>query len=315
MGEQKKDPKEDSQVFNLKEENSSVDITASVSGVVREIPTVSTLLQRKKYTASGAEGSEPNVVLEDSTNAPNAVGNNGPSMFHMESEAVERKESSQPSISKLTPSLATPSPQTAAIPAARPMTGSSSASGTRSTSSLKLKQPPLFKKKLHLEKITLSQLPKHLRRARRSSNANKLSLLSFLAGYFSEITYFALTAEGQVTGQLGYGSPELVAMTRGVVLSSTQMPGLFQIIQGGNCFVGPSSGLRDEDLRQLRATGFKSQGFVGIFPVTKRKKILGLIPHGPVKVLGVWLCAASSAVALDPKLQKKILKLLARNSY
>lgn len=285
MGNENIKDREASQVFNLKEENSSVDIT-STSSAIKEIPTVSTLLQRKKY--SNPSESELNVVLEQ------------PATFHMESEVVDHpKEISQSGLMNATPSLVTPS-----IPSqpARP-------TNQKSTKSIRLQQPPIFKKTLLLERLSIDLLAKRLRRNRKKSQILKLDILGYFSTLFSEVTYFEFSSQ-QMAGVLGYGSAELVAMTRGVIVNSTQAPSLTTMISSGRSFVGPMNSLREEDLRQLRALGFKGNVTLGVFPVCTRKMLFGFIPlNKKVEVQGAWICACDNALNIDEKSKSKLRRL------
>lgn len=233
------------QVVDIQEEKPTSTLTLSSAGVPKEVPTVSTLLQRKKYSADSAPQTAPATFVNPESNP-----------------VTQTRERSKSTLSS---------------------TRAQNATG---------KHPPAFKHRLQLEVLNLDMLRKSLKKHRKSANMKKLDLLGYLATVFTEISYFEFSSKPapELAGVLGFGNPQLASMVRGVQISSSQAPTLFQALQSGLVSLSPGAAL-GASINQLQAVGFKHSGCVGICPVMKQKKLLGLIPLSKKKELvGVWIC-------------------------
>lgn len=158
--------------------------------------------------------------------------------------------------------------------------------------------PPAFAEKLILDAIDLKRFPKELRAHRKSVKLKKLDCLGFLSTRFEEIAYFATVPTGALSGTVGFGNAEFVSGARKRMLTPAKFPALFEIAAQGKCFTGSIEQFRAEDQQALHGIGLRNAAAVGIFPVVKKRKLLG-----------VWVCGAKSAVELSQKELKTLTKI------
>lgn len=217
------------------------------SGVVEDVPTISTLLQRKKLTVSQAK---------DLPVAPPELPSRS---LNMTVKAPVTASKSSPGVSK-------PHKEMPVQPISH-----------RAESS------PIFKKKLVLDALDLKTLKRFLKRDKKNDALKKLHVFGFFSTLFSEIAYFDLDATSQeFFGVMGYGSPLLAADARALKFDISNAPSIFGIVANGKPFCGNPNALRSEDVMLLKTFGFHSAQSLALFPVMKKRlfgkvKVQGVI--------------------------------------
>lgn len=267
--------------------------------IVEEMPTINTLLQRKKLGVAkpaAVAPEQPAAPLPPPESAAGAEG--GPALELATTTTVA-------GAIEATSQIATGQAQAAPVARRRPANVVSADStqpvrmlGTRTLMGAK-GQPPAFNGTLILERLDLKAFQKMLKKHKKSPDMKKLDCLGYFSGGFAEIAYFEVTQPGSLAGVLGFGNPQLVSAIRGRVITAQLLPTIFEVLSIGEVFVGPSEGLRPEDLAGFVEMGFQATGFVGAFPMMRKKAVAGL-----------WLCAGPVAQEIPPDEIKALGKIL-----
>lgn len=239
---------------------------------MQEMPTVTTLLKRKKLaavqaTAQPAEAAPPAIEMQ-----------------------------TMPSIHMEIPQAHAPAHAPTPVPPAR--TPIRLPEKTNSGLKREPGMPPSFKAKLFVEALDLKKFDKNLSKHKKSVDMKKLDCLGFFSSYFEESAYYSVTQPGTFKGVLGYGATILVTNTKLQTVNGTSLPGILQIVGAGDPYVGSVMGLKPDDQQALNKLGFNALITVGVFPVVYKKQIIGM-----------WICCGNRPVSFDAKQIKAIKKI------
>ncbi len=245
------------------------------TGFAQEMPTVTTLLQRKKLSTA---------VSQSPVETTQPI------------ELSERRRSTK--MIQVEPvAEATESPTT--DPRPKPI---SSGVTLSQISVRKRGEPPPFRKTLSVESLTLKELKRRISKQKKFIELRKLHCLGYFASMFDEIAYFSLSSEPQVSGtsaqgRLAFGNPNLVSGIRLCGISEQLCPSIVDLMHAGAPFCGAAESLREEDTSSLAGMGFTKLAGLGIFPV-----------HVKGALKGVWVCGTSRPEGLPEERELKELK-------
>ncbi|MBI3557327.1 MAG: hypothetical protein HY074_13770 [Deltaproteobacteria bacterium] len=276
------------QAAETKPENTGVGLASGGAAGDGEMPSVTKLLNRKKYVPGGqaVTVTNPEAVPEIAPVSIEPV----PSGVNVDAISISPggNSAAEMNINADLPVVTAPGRRrgTRTID----MTGGDGVQVTGQTNG-----PPLFSKTLILEKLDFKGFQKAIGKHKKSTNFKKLDCLGYLGSRFTEITYFEVSEAGALQGVLGFGSQQLVVQTKSKTVTAEVLPGIFEAISQGEIFVGPAEMLRPEDQSGFATLGFAQTVFIGAFPMMYKKA-----------VTGVWICA--SPVAQDIP-QKEITSL------
>jgi hypothetical protein len=209
-------------------------------GGTQEVPTVTTLLKRKKL----------------GTNTLNTI-----EAPPVPSQTIELDIQNQSKVTEITKSLKyqITEQQTRTNPKVR-----------------KPGEPPQFVKNLIFEKQDLNSLKKNLKNYSKSSDLKKLFYLGFFANYFNEVAYYQYDISNSFRGRFGYGNLQLIALTQNNFINSFNADHILQIINNGVPYIGPGLALPEKCIESLQKLSFHKNHFIGIFPVLQKKKVVGV---------------------------------------
>lgn len=276
---------------------------ASGAGYVEEMPTVTTLLRRKKLGAAKplepvpAENfAEPQTVALQQSAEPAAV----PTV------AAVSLESEQEAAPAITPSRR----RAARVVVAEEEENSAPQQAASSEPHLVSEQqehtfagpnagPPPFRLRLAIESMNIKQFGAALRKHKRSISMKRLDALGYFSSRYTEMAYFEVVQPGMLGGVLGYGNPTLVAGVIDQTVTAETLPSVFEMVSQGEIFAGPIESLRAEDQNGLSMLGFSATSSLGVFPVIEKKM-----------VVGVWICTSPHSVDFPLNEQKAVKALL-----
>jgi hypothetical protein len=315
------------QVDEKKQDSAAPAAAAKDPNMIEEMPTITTLLQRKKLGVAkpaaaapskpaaeepaaapapepepAAVSSAPEISLEPvvAVTAEAAPAAAAAPIAEAAPIAIEPAApmSVEPAVVVAVPAAvdAAPAAEDSApviAPAARRTRGAAAAAvtpGMGTPVQRRKGEPPVFRGTLMLEKLELKAFQKMLGKHKKNANLKKLDCLGYFSTRFAEIAYFEVTQPGSLQGVLGFGNPRLVGDIRGAAATPQLLPSLFEVLAQGEIFVGAVESLREEDRAGLLALGFSVADIVGAFPMTQKKAVTGL-----------WLCTAPSLGEIPPK--------------
>jgi hypothetical protein len=283
------------QIADSKEESTKNTSNNVGDSAATEMPTITTLLQRKKLEPS------KETLLARENNA-------GQPTVDLNQISVQSEESSEPTVAPSTRkrgaariiAVAETDPQINSVSEVEDQTRMSTfqSSGPLRKPLRKPGEPPVFSGTLFVEKLDLKMFQKQLKAHKKSANMKKLDCISFFASIFSEVTFFQVNQPGSLSGVLGYGNSQLVTGTKQQTITPQTLPSIFEVLAQSEIFVGPIEGLRADDQAGFTSLGFSGPMFVGAFPMIYKKSVTGL-----------WLCAAPNAVELSAKDIKTLKKI------
>lgn len=278
-------------------------------GKTEDVPTISTLLQRKKMPAAkpAAKGSESFKISEGPSLPPRPSDTN--SGILLETLPIEIPQSDTP-IQVGPPAIPIGTGQSE--PSAAPVitrakrkspTGAgyhAKEAGAKVTGSI-----PLFKKQIKLESLDLETLQKRLSSHRGKTNLIKLDLLGYFTSFFPEVGLF-LVSTNSAEGILGYGNPVLVSKARKLRVLFETIPSFFEIAMSSTPFVGDPNALNPAEIDVFHSLGFHFKGSIGFFPIVNkpflRKK----------RLVGFFVCFGNEPQDFNTQTLKKLQTLLAK---
>jgi hypothetical protein len=285
MVEEKKQ-KEDREISIQMVESVEISSKEEDSQKTPEVPTITSLLNRKKLTTekSLTEQKVPSEVSSSGQSEPSKKDIAEPTVIVTSSEV-----SSEPRITPARRKLPTETVQTS--------TGLTRKVIQTQTSQIK-GEPPSFNKTLILDALDLKAFEKALKKNKKSPDLKKLDCLGYFSKWFAEIAYFRVHSQERIQGVLGFGNSELVTQIKSHQLTSKLAPGIFDIVVQGEIFVGSVESLRTEDKKGLQTLGFKALNSIAIVPMIKKKQIVG-----------IWVCTAGQSVEIPAKENKSLEKI------
>lgn len=295
------------QSIEIKEETQEETLPKEPNGL-EEMPSVTKLLNRKKLEPGSAHFSEQSgnsFGSPTSLEMETAVSQNVTVEVVM--PAIEAKESMS-ATENVAPTIIAPARQRGArvVTVQKDIEPASEIASSMSNMMQKNSGPPVFSKVLVLDQLDFKGLQKYLPRHEKSMNMKKFGILSYFGSYFCEIAFFKLSSAADdssaslsMDGVLGFGNPHLVAHARSMQISAELLPGIFEVAVTGSIFVGPVESLRSENHAGLSSLGFTRMDFLGVFPVFRKKSLIGL-----------WICGGGGVAQEIPAKELISLKKL-----
>ncbi len=237
--------------------------------IVQEMPTVTTLLQRKKLTL----GAEPQIK---------------PSTRRSNQTQLHRNLSLVPPTPVVTKDPIIPVvhiPPVLSTPLSIPTLGTTT--------------PPQFRGTLAVDALDLKSFEKNLKKLHfNSSNLIKLDCLGYFSTHFEEISYFSGVSNDTLQGRLGFGNPTLVSEIANSMIDQATFPSILEATKKQTAFCGSFENLSNQEKNTFQNIGFQKHITIGIFPVYFKKQLQG-----------VWICSSSQHFEFPKKELKVIQKL------
>lgn len=271
-------------------------------GFENEMPTVTTLLRRKKFGAAKAtEVSPSEVSAEPQTSAEPPVAiesqNNAAPEIQGGAQGID-PQVSESDVPAITPSRR----RGARVVVAEESVPNFSAA--QPAFPVAADGPPPFRGQLAIDALDMKAFERALRKHGKSVNMKRLDVLGYFSSRFSEIAYFEVVQPGMLGGILGFGNSSLVSGIIDQSITAELLPSVFEMISQGEVFCGAIESLRAEDQNGLSTLGFTTTSSLGVFTVVDKKT-----------VIGVWLCTSLSSVDVPQKEQKRLKGLLPGVNY
>ncbi len=263
----------------------------------QEVPTISTLLKRKKITDVSSQIQKTKTTTNINTiSIKSAIPN------HTKSNIVPidapKNETVQIDVSQLNKANSGIKQKTITnIPVMTNDNLSLEIASQKQNYNRNTQGVPVFTKTLELEKFDLKQLSKNVK-AKKSLALRKLDCLGYFHTLFDEIAYFESPAPGQMNGRLGFGNFQLITDIRSKQINAQSTPSIYDQVGSNQSDVYANEKLNSTDLNALKEIGFTAQQSIGVFPV-----------HYEKQVIGVWICTSSKNVELEKKDLSTLSKL------
>lgn len=283
---------------------------SSVHDLPQEMPTITTLLQRKRLSASAKPAEiEPHLDVRQprelgSTATPTSVSISSlelPPAPTAASGMAVAPVAALPQPTLIEPVAVEPiSIQQSEAPQVTPARRRGTRSIVRPGAARSVGAPPEFRGVLKLDSLDLKQFQKMLKAHKKHGDMKKLDCLGYFSKRFAEVAYFQVNEIGALVGVLGFGNAELVTAVRSKLITDSMMPSIFSMLSQGEYFVGSVESLRAEDKKALSELGFGATLNVGAFPMIHKKSVTGL-----------WLCTAQNLEEISSKEIKTLKKIFA----
>ncbi len=264
-------------------------------GSEQEVPTITSLLQRKKIPVGTSTMSNSPVSDPAPVSMPPTPKNDSTQLIASQTSEQNTGQTSVVTSRRRRGLQVIPGGSS---------TGTQTNPSTNSGSS-KSTTPPPFMAPVVVEALDLKSFDKKLSKHKKLPNLKKLDCLGYFSTRFKEITYFenpnpqSDDVVNLLKGVLGFGSTGLVLNAKNQKIEMQFIPGVFEILGAKESFVGNVENLKAKDKAALMTLGFMQTSFVGIFTVVYKKKIQG-----------VWIATSSKPVEMDAKELKKLKKIL-----
>ena len=253
--------------LKLKDEFKDNDTTS----LEKEIPTVTTLLRRKKLSSPSSIELDKNT-LKISEPIPTKMITNAESLITQPEElsSVKLVEPSN-TLSNITPANHSIEP---------------------SKISQNSNQPPEFKKNIVQTPLSFKEFKK-LNFKKMHPKLLLLDTINFYSTIFEEIAFFESTKSTTIySGRVGYGNPKLITTIREQVLGKENSKFILSMLTQNQAYHFETSQLGNEMITWLQVYGF-----------TKTKHIF-LIPHTTALKNSFWICTSQNNKINDKELEK-----------
>lgn len=277
---------------------------AENTGFVQEMPTVTTLLQRKKLAVTQTGLAPATAISAPASPSANEITIHGASETPEVQPARRRPPKTVTVEEEQKTTFAQAPTRTTTLPSAAKGMGGRTSLTLSQISIRKNGEPPPFRNALYVESTTIKAFEKALGKHKKLGDIKKLDCIEYFSTYFSEISFFAVTQPGSAQGVLGFGNVDLVSGIQNCSLSPNLFPSISDLLSQSATFCGALESLRAEDAQSLGSIGFKQLAYLGVFPVSFKKELLG-----------VWICTASTAQEIPEKELKTLKKLLANLQF
>lgn len=281
--------------------NALKDENEKTGEINQEIPTVSTLLKRKKITDTTS------LIKKTGETKLNTISIKTPIPNHTKSNVIPIKdpevpvpttETMQLDMSQLNKASSGLKQKTITnIPVITPESIAVELESQKINYNRQTQGVPVFNKTLELEKLDIKSFSKNVK-ASKSLALRKLDCLGYLHTKFSEIAYFETFIPGQLTGKVGFGNSKLVTGIKTNQMNAQNYPGIFTLLSKNESKVQNSTEFNQSDITEIQQIGFKSTKNLGIFPVSYEDQIIG-----------VWVCTSDNDVKIDEKELKTVSKV------